>query len=114
MIEADTRTHLHPANEYGRLQDTGQSVAAIRREVATALLHRSALWWCDFGSNGNGGWYDHPELIGEVARMVKLAEARLKQPQTRRAEVAVVRDLRSCYRSGDDAMRAHYTLLING
>ncbi len=112
MIEADTRTHLHPANEYGRLQDTGQSVAAIRREVATALLHRSALWWCDFGSNGNGGWYDHPELIGEVARMVKLAEARLKQPQTRRAEVAVVCDLRSCYRLGDDAaMRAHYTLL---
>jgi hypothetical protein len=112
MIEADTRTHLHPVNEHGRVQDVEQSLAAIRREVATALLHRSALWWCDFGSNGNGGWYDHPELIAEVARMVRLAQERLEQPQTRRAEVAVICDLRSCYRLGDDAaMRAHHTLL---
>lgn len=112
MIEADTRTHLHPVNEYGRVQDVEQSVAAIRREVATALLHRSALWWCDFGGDNNGGWYDHPELIAEVARMIRLAQERLEQPQTRRAEVAVVCDLRSCYRLGDDAaMRAHLALL---
>ena len=112
MIEADTRTHLHPRNEYGRLADAQQSVAAIRREFATALVHASALWWCDFGEDGSGGWYDHPALIGEVARLMELAQRRLQTPCARSAQVALVCDLRSCYHLGDGAaMRTHLRLL---
>jgi hypothetical protein len=111
MVEVDTRTHLHPVNEYGKLASTEESVAAIRREVATTLLHGSALWWCDFGADGSGGWYDDPALIGEVARMVKLAEQRLAAPRRRVAEVAVICDLKSCYSLGDgEAMRTHLRL----
>jgi len=111
MVEVDTRTHLHPVNEYGKLATTEESVAAIRREVATALVHGSALWWCDFGADGSGGWYDDPALIGEVARLVKLAEKRLTAPRKRVAEVAVICDLQSCYSLGDgEAMRTHLRL----
>lgn len=113
LVEADTRTHLHPVEEYGRLADTAQSVAAIRREVATALAHGAALWWCDFGAEGCGGWYDQPELIAEVARLHALAAERLRGPPRRRApEVVVAADLESCYGLPDGAaMRAHYRLV---
>ena len=112
MIEADTRTHLHPRNEYGKLADVRESVAAIRREAATALTHGCALWWCDFGSDGSGGWYDHPDLIGEVRRMADLAERRLRNSQQRRSEVLLLCDLGSCYFLGDDdAMRTHLRLV---
>jgi hypothetical protein len=112
MIEEDTRTHLHPIEEYGRLQNADESVAVIRRQVATALTHGCALWWCDFGADGSGGWYDDPRLIGEIAQMVKLAETRLKMPRHGTAEVALVCDLKSCYWLGDgEAMRTHHSLV---
>ncbi len=112
MIEADTRTFLHPRNEYGRLADRKQTVAAIRREIATALTHGCALWWCDFGSDGSAGWYDDLGLITEVKRMVRLAEERLRRPRERRAQVALVCDLRSCCWLGDGAaMRTHLALV---
>jgi len=112
MIEADTRTHLHPLDEYGRLSTPAESIAAIRREVATALTHGAALWWCDFGADGSGGWYDAPELIEEIGRLYALAERRLSTPRNRTAEVAVVCDLPSCFLLGDgEAMRTHYRLV---
>lgn len=112
LIEADTRTHLHPLEEYGRLADTRQSIAAIRREMATALTHSAALWWCDFGADGGGGWYDHPELIAEVGRLVALASERLRTPHRRVSQVVVASDLASCYGLPDGAaMRTHYRLV---
>ncbi|NOY79640.1 MAG: hypothetical protein GXP31_01415 [Kiritimatiellaeota bacterium] len=112
MIEADTRTFLHPRNEYGRLADRKQTLAAIRREVATALTHGCALWWADFGGDGSAGWYDDPALIAEVKRMVRLSEDRLRRPRKRQAQVALVCDLRSCYWLGDGAaMRTHLALV---
>jgi len=112
LIEADTRTHLHPLEEYGRLADTRQSLAAIRREMATALTHGAALWWCDFGADGGGGWYDQPELIAEVGRLVALASERLRTPHRRVSQVVVASDLASCYGLPDSAaMRTHYRLV---
>jgi len=112
LIEADTRTYLHPRNEHGRLATREQSIAAIRREVAAALVHGCALWWCDFGADGAGGWYDDPALIGEIERLMHLAAGRLKHPQKRVSRVALICDLRSCYWLGDGAaMRVHYALL---
>ncbi len=112
VVEADTRTFLHPRNEHGRLPDEGASVAAIRREVATALIDRCGLWWCDFGPGLNGGWYDRPALIGEVARMVRFAAERLKRPAEPVAQVALIADPPSCtYLEDGQAMRAHLNLV---
>ncbi len=112
LIEADTRTYLHPRDEHGRLRNAAESLAAIRREVATALTHGCALWWCDFGADGSGGWYDDPALIGEVRKMMRLAEQRLTRRVEPVARVALVCDLKSCYWLGDgEAMRAHLRLV---
>jgi hypothetical protein len=112
LIEADTRTHLHPVEEYGRVANTAESIAAIRREMATALTHGSALWWCDFGAEGGGGWYDHPELLAELSRLNRLATARLQTPRRRTAQVVVVADLKSCYALADGAgIPTHYGLV---
>ncbi len=112
MVEVDTRTHLHPLEEYGRVKNARESVAVIRREVATALAHGSAMWWCDFGADGSAGWYDDPTLIAEITRMMKLAEARLREPRAPTAQVAVICDLASCYSLADGgAMQTHYRLV---
>jgi hypothetical protein len=76
------------------------------------LIHRTALWWCDFGSAGNGGWYDDPALIAEVAKLYQLASRRLKQNSHRAAQVLLVADPQGCYHLGDGAaMRTHYALV---
>ncbi len=112
MVEVDTRTHLHSRNEYGRVADTTESLAVIRREVATTLLHGSAMWWCDFGTDGSGGWYDQPELIGEVAAMNRLAESLMTTPRHRTSQVALVCDLRSfLYMADGKAMAAQRAVL---
>ncbi len=112
MIEVDTRTHLHGRNEYGRVASTQESLAVIRREVATALLHGSAMWWCDFGSDGAGGWYDQAELIAEVAAMNRLAQDLLEVPRTRTAQIALVCDLESFFYLADGkAMQAQQLVL---
>lgn len=112
LIEADTRTHLHPVEEHGRLANTAESIAAIRREVATALTHGSALWWCDFGADGGAGWYDQPELMAEISRLNHLATVRLQTPRRRTAQVVVVSDLSSCYALADGgAIPTHYGLV---
>ena len=112
MIEADTRTWLHPRDEYGRAPDADSSVAAIRREVGTALVHHSALWWCDFGADGSGGWYDDDRLIGQIKELTAFATKRLQRPTSDVAEVALIADPESCYYLPDgEAMRIHYTLV---
>ena len=112
MIEVDTRTHLHGRNEYGRVSSTQESLAVIRREVATALLHGSAMWWCDFGTDGSGGWYDQPQLIAEVAEMNRLARTLLDVPRTRTAQIALVCDLESFFYLADGkAMQAQQLVL---
>ena len=111
MIEADTRTYLHARNEYGRTDDAPSSIAAIRREVGTALAHHSALWWCDFGSDSTGGWYDEPQLIGQVKQLISAARRGLSKPTRDVAQVALIADPESCYYLGDnEAMRTHYKL----
>ncbi|MBI2301734.1 MAG: hypothetical protein HYU66_22760 [Armatimonadetes bacterium] len=112
MIEDDTRTSLHPVDEYGRAPDVASSIAATRRMFGTALIHRTALWWCDFGASGGGGWYDDPALIGEIRGLYQLAERRLRRPASDVAQVALVADPEGCYYVADGpAMRTHYALV---
>jgi hypothetical protein len=112
MIESDLRTHLHPVDEYGRQSDADQSVAAIRREFSTALTQAAALWWCDFGEDGGGGWYDHPRLIGAVKDLMGLAGRRLDQPRKPVAQVAVICDPPSNMLLSDgEGMGAHNWLI---
>jgi hypothetical protein len=112
LVEDDTRTFLHPVDEYGRAPDAASSIAALRRQLAAALIAGAALWWCDFGPELLCGWYEDPRLSGEVARLVRWAQRRLQTPRQPVAQVAVVCDLASMYLLADaEAMRTHYELL---
>lgn len=112
MIEDDTRTYLHPVDEHGRAPTAAATVAAMRRMMGAALIHRTALWWCDFGRDDNGGWYDEPALLAEVANLQQLAARRLKQDVRSAAQVLLVADPQGCYSLGDGAaMRIHYALV---
>ena len=112
LIEADTRTHLHSREEHSRLKSLAESLAAIRREFSTALTEGAALWFCDFGPSDNGGWFDDPAIMKELARLYALAQELIGQPRRRTAEVAVVCDLASAYGLTDgEGMSTAYRLI---
>jgi hypothetical protein len=101
IIESDTRTYLHQAEEYGRTANVTESLAAIRREFTTALTEHTGFWYVDFGPEGDGGWFDGPQLMAEIAADQKLAGQALRTPRQSVAEVALVCDLQSAYYLSD-------------
>jgi hypothetical protein len=113
MIEADTRTHLHSREEHSRLKSLAESLASIRREWSTALTEGAALWFCDFGPNDNGGWFDDSAIMKEITGLYALAEELIRQPRHRTAEVAVVCDPGSAYALTDGAGMATALGLIS-
>ncbi|NPV48815.1 MAG: hypothetical protein HPY69_17890 [Armatimonadetes bacterium] len=114
IIESDTRTYLHNAEEYGRTANVTQSLAAIRREFTTALTEHTGFWYVDFGPESEGGWFDDPQLMAEIARQQELARSALTAPRQSVAEVALVCDLQSAYYLSDgEGMSTAYSLISN-
>jgi hypothetical protein len=114
IIESDTRTYLHNAEEYGRTANVTQSLAAIRREFTTALTEHTGFWYVDFGPESQGGWFDDPQLMAEIAGQQRLAREALTTPRRSAAEVALVCDLQSAYYLGDgEGMAAAFGLITN-
>lgn len=114
IIESDTRTYLHGAEEYGRTANVTESLAAIRREFTTALTEHTGFWYVDFGPESQGGWFDDPQLMAEIARQQELARRALATPRHSVAEVALVCDLQSAYYLSDgEGMSTAYSLIMN-
>lgn len=101
LIESDIRTHLHPVDEYGRAQNLVESLAAIRREFTTSLTEHTGFWYVDFGPEMQGGWFDHPQIMSEIAGLQKLAKRALTVPRQSVAQIALVCDLESSYSLSD-------------
>lgn len=101
IIEADIRTYLHSRNEYGRTDTLEESLAAIRREFATSLIEHTGFWFVDFGPDGRGGWFDHPEIMAEAQALQSVATVALQTPRESVAEIAVICDLESGYMLSD-------------
>jgi len=114
IIEADIRTHLHSRNEYGRAQNLTESLAAIRREFSTALTEGAGFWFVDFGPDSRGGWFDAPEIIAEIKRLVDLAREAIGRPRRPTAEIALVIDPKSGYYLSDaEGTRTAHRLIEN-
>jgi hypothetical protein len=61
-----------------------------------------------------GGWFDHPAIMREVARLQRLAMEAIERPRRRTAQVAVVYDLNSTYYLSDsEGMTTHLRLVEN-
>lgn len=114
LVEADTRTFLHPREQHGRTQNLEETLAALRREALTALIEKNGYWYVDFGAASRGGWYDHPEIMAEIGRLTRLAERALQNPGRSTAEVAVIYDLESGYYLNDDlGMQQTYSMVMD-
>ncbi len=101
IIEADTRTHLHPVDEYGRARNLAESLACVRREFSTALTERAAFWYVDFGPDSGRGWFDDPQIMSLIADLQKLRAREITLPRFRTSQIALVYDLGSGYYLGD-------------
>lgn len=114
IIEADTRTYLHPREEHGRTQNLTESLAAIRREFSTGLIEHTGYWYVDFGADGAGGWYSQPQIMATIKDLYQLAERVQRAPRKPVAQVAVIADLDSAYYLSDgEGMLTAYHLIMD-
>ena len=114
IVEADTRTYLHPRDEHGRTQNLTESLAALRREALTALIDKVGYWYVDFGPAMRGGWFDQPEIMQEIGALHSLAVRALEAPGHSVAQVAMVYDLDSGYYLSDGlGMQLAYKLIMD-
>lgn len=113
--EADTPTHIgRTMRQYWKTReeiarDADDSIALVRRDAARALTQGTRLWWFDFGRHYRGGEYLHPRIMGEIRRLVRLADWAAKLDCQPIAQAAVAYDDESPYhvshwRSGQDCV----------
>ena len=89
LDELDIRTHL--ADDEVREWVSGnknETVSVFWREFSKNLAHNSGFWWMDLG----GGWYDSPELMSEVASMVRANDILRKKPHKSMSDVLIIVD----------------------
>jgi len=65
-----------------------KSIYAIRKSFSRQLTHGRGFWWFDMW----GGWYDHPQMMDEMAKMEQIARQACRLPAQKMAEVAVFVD----------------------
>ena len=88
--EADIRPST--ANDGWNEASIEDAIASMRREFAAMLLcQRQGIWYFDMP----GGWFDHPRLLAEFSRQMRVGQAALHLPHTSAAETLVVLENRS-------------------
>ncbi len=87
--ESDNRTHLASDDvKEWVCDDFNDSRCVMWREFCKNFSHDSGFWWMDLG----GGWYDAPEMLNEVSRMVKVNDRLRKIKSESPADVLVLLD----------------------
>lgn len=75
LDEADNRTFLSDVSAgFGRSDNIADTLGVLYREHAEVLTKRAAVSYFDMG----GGWYSHPDLLWNLAKVRQLSEQSLQ------------------------------------
>ena len=100
LSETDHASHLgdafkrNPPKIPANMQET---IAFHRRNFSYVLTHGTGLWWYDFGPEGAGGWWDHPDIQADQAKMKRIYDRIAMHPYKSVADVLYVYDLECFY-----------------
>ncbi len=100
LSETDHASHLGDAfkREPPKIPaNMQQTIALHRRNFGYVLTHGTGLWWYDFGPDGGGGWWDHPEIQADQGKMKRIFDRVAKGPFKSVADVLFVYDLECFY-----------------
>ena len=91
--ENDIRTWLTSVKtgQWGKTDTYDETLRQQRRELASTLGQGCGQWWFDMG----GGWYDDSRMMGQIARMKRIADKTVGRPRAPISEIAVVVDDKS-------------------
>lgn len=101
FISFDHRTYLYNTNVDGFhvpapgviLKDNRQITNVMRREMMQRLCNGAGHWWFDMFS----GWFRDPEIMAEVAHLVKISDSLLRVPMKSCSEIAIVLSCEAMY-----------------
>lgn len=95
LDESDNRTHLCTAQgeRHRAAQNFSETRTVLWREFAKNTTHGSGFWWMDLG----GGWYDDPQIMSEIKRIVELNQILQKIEHRSISEILIVTDEESEY-----------------
>ena len=95
--ENDIRTWRTPCDVpawTGKTDSYEATLGQMRRELANVLCNACGQWWFDM----DGGWYDDPRMMREIARMRDIADRSIAWDRSSVDEIAViVDDVSLCY-----------------
>lgn len=101
LMEDDTRTHLAQKPNYRDAENLTESVALLRRNIATAFLEGGGIQYLEFGSGANSrSWLDDPVLMSQVKSGQEIWFDFYKHPQPNDKKIAVIFDPSELMRSG--------------
>ncbi|MFC1461522.1 hypothetical protein ACFLQR_03265 [Verrucomicrobiota bacterium] len=92
--EDDTRTFLSPKDaSYGRADTLAETVEVLKRNFAAVMAEGGTQWWME----QSAGWFSHPEILGLIKKMKKMAGQLLECRRERASEIAVIVSDQSTY-----------------
>ena len=101
--EEDTRTHLaKPTAGFGRCNTPAETKGVLRRNFAWTATRGTTQWWMDLTGEG---WFSDPDILADLADMVRIDQATLETQRGSAAEVAlIVSEESTRYERFDDAL----------
>jgi hypothetical protein len=105
LDELDNRTHLC-TSEGSAARKFADTRSVMWREFAKNLAYGSGMWWMDLG----GGWFDAPEIMGEVTRIEQIKHELNQQKAESICEILLVIDKEAFYYSNQEP-RLHRLLM---
>jgi hypothetical protein len=68
------------------------SISVLQRNAMSGFSRGMGMWWYDFGPKGEGGWWDHNDLLGEIKQIKELTKTYLASDYESQADVLLVYD----------------------
>ena len=95
LDENDYRTHLVPSGgkdqdiRVGKTDNLRDTISIQKREFSNVLCNAVGMWWMHMG---NPRWFDEPEIMQAIEKMMVIGERRLRFDCNSVAETAVIVD----------------------
>jgi hypothetical protein len=103
LDEMDQATHtdvLRPSDIEHVNKTLAEDIIVARRNAAQPFTKGMGMWFYDFGPRDISGWWDHPEMMADIAKLKSILDRYYDREYVPQADVLVVYDAEVFYGLG--------------